>query len=345
MADRATTVAETERVNPRYIVGECIEVLSTLEPASVDCVVTSPPFLGLRDYESGDERELGHETSPGAFIGALLDVVAAIEPVLKPDGSLCIELGDTYADSGGAGGDYNQGGMREGQPKWRQRKDQGDRRTVGGADRPGGHHNGGLGWPPGKSMTLVPHLFAASLAYGRNLLTGEDAPTGRWRIRNVICWGRTNPTPGAVGDKARVGTSYITIACRTRARYWDAEAMSVEGDDGDLVPVLDWMIEPGEDTWRIANGKGPASPIAAAERAHFAVWPEEVARRLIVGMCAPGGVVLDPFCGTGTTLAAAQGVGRVGIGIDLDARNAELAREKVGMFLEIDDLPIREASD
>ena len=200
-------------MSPRFIVGDAVEVMSSLPAESVDTVVTSPPFLGLRNYESGDARELGHETSPGEFIGALLDVCAAIRRVLKPGGSLCLELGDTFADSGGAGGDYNEGGMREGQPKWRQVKDQGDRRKVGGGNRPGGHHNGGLGWPPGKSLCLIPHLFAASLAYERNLLTGDPSPAGEWRIRNVVCWARKNPTPGVQHDKLRVGTSYITIAC------------------------------------------------------------------------------------------------------------------------------------
>lgn len=320
------------------IIGDAATVLATQPENSVDSVVTSPPFLGLRDYDTGDEREIGHESSPAEYLDALLTVTAACRRVLKPTGSLCVELGDTYADSGGSGGDYGPGGMREGQPTWRQNKDQGDRRTVGGEDRPGGHHSGGRGWPPGKSMALIPQLFAASLAYGRNLLTGEESPAGEWRVRNVVCWARRNPTPGAVGDKFRVGTSYIVIACTERARYWDRTAVATAGesDDDPDVPFLDWMIEPGEDTWLIANGKGPLSPIAAAERAHFAVWPEEVARRLILATCPPGGTVLDPFCGTGTTLAAAQGVGRESIGIDLDPRNAELAREKVGMFLTVD---------
>lgn len=319
----------------RLFIGDAVEVMSRLPADSVDSVVTSPPFLGLRDYQSGDPRELGHETSPGAFVGALLDVVAACRRVLKPSGSVCVELGDTYADSGGAGGDYLPGGLRAGQPTFKQRHDQGDRRTVGGDERPGGHHAGGLGWPPGKSMTLIPHLFAASLAYGRNLLSGHDSPAGEWRIRNVVCWARRNPTPGAVGDKLRVGTSYITIACPERQRYWDRTAIETEGEDGP-VPGLDWMIEPGEDTWVLANARGVRSPVAASEHEHYAVWPEELARRLILAMVPPGGMVLDPFAGSATTLAAAQGVGRSAIGIDLDARNAELAREKVGMFLEVE---------
>lgn len=327
-------------MSQRFIVGSAQHVLPTLERESAQLVCTSPPFLGLRDYSGGNEDELGQEGSPGEFIGRLLDVVAALDHALDPMGSLCVELGDTYADSGGSGGDYGPGGSREGQPRWKQRRDTGDRRTVGGDERPGGHHNGGLGWPPGKSMCMIPHLFAASLAYGRNLLTGEESPAGRWRVRNVICWARTNPTPGSVGDKFRVGTSYITVACRGRQRYFDHAAVGVppvDDPEGKLVPPLDWIAEPGdgEFTWIMANSRGARSPVAASPEAHFAMWPEELARRLILAMCPPGGTVLDPFVGSGTTLAAAQGVGRRGIGIDLNPANAELAREKVGMYLEV----------
>ena len=322
-------------MSQRFIVGDAIDVLGGLGRASVELCCTSPPFLGLRDYLD-DEREVGTEETPGEYLDHLLAVVAALAPVLTLDGSLAWELGDTFADSGGAGGDYGPGGNREGQPRWKQRRpEQGERRTVSDGNRPGGHHSGGNGWPLGKSLCLIPQLFAASLAYGRNMLTGEESPAGRWRIRNFICWARTNPTPGAVGDKLRTGTSYITVACRERQRYWDPTAVANEGDDGRFVPALDW-IHP-EFTWVLPNSSGPRSPVYNPEREHehFAVWPEELARRLILAMCPPGGTVLDPFCGTATTLAAAQGVGRQGIGIDLDPRNEELAREKVGMYLEV----------
>ena len=224
-------------------------------------------------------------------------------------------------------------------------------------------------------MCFIPALFGASLVYGRNLLTGEDSPAGgSWRARNHICWARTNPTPGQIYDKVRIGTSYITVACRHRSRYWDAEAIGVpkaespgnryvrrvsdldadrrpggsqlvsddnritadyDPTDTEWTAPLDWMIEPGEDTWVLTNSRGPRSPVAASTHDHYAVWPEELARRLIMAMCPPGGVVLDCFAGSGTTLAAAQGVGRRAIGIELDPRNAVLAREKVGMFLSV----------
>lgn len=354
-----------------YIIGDTREVLPTLEPASINLMLTSPPFLGLRTY-TDDEREIGMEGSPGEFLQTMLEVVGLAAPALTADGSIAIELGDTFADSGGAGGDYGEGGKREGQPKFKARRDQGDRRAVVGDKVPGGHHLGGEGWPEGKSLCFIPQLFGASLAYGVNLLTGEPSPAGRWRVRNFICWARTNPTPGRQGDKVRVGTSYITVACRNRVRYWNPDGISVpkapagtryvsaadelarpngghratgdltnrvartvESDPDASTEMLDWIIEAddGEFTWVIPNQGPPKSPIAASEHDHYATWPQELARRLILAMCPPDGTVLDPFVGSGTTLAAALGVGRSAIGIDLDERNAELAVEQVGMFL------------
>jgi DNA modification methylase len=316
-----------------YHVGDTRELIKQIPDASIDLIATSPPFLGLRSYLADDDPnkpvEIGTEDRPANFIQVLLELTEEWSRVLKPTGSIAVELGDTYADSGGAGGDYGAGGSREGQPKWRANRGRNEtdigRNKIGG-DRPGGHHQGGNGWPLGKSMCLIPHLYAGSLAYGRNLLTGQECE--QWRIRNVICWARPNPTPGAQGDKYRKGTSYITVACKNRDRFWNREG--VDSDEG--VPPLDW----GEETWVIPGAGLPKSPVKGqATESHYAVFPEEIPRRLILSMCPQGGVVLDPFAGAGTTLAAAEGVGRSAIGFDLDVRNAEVARERVGMFLNL----------
>ena len=84
---------------------------------------------------------------------------------------------------------------------------------------------GGPGWPLAKSLTGIPTLYPWSLAYGRNLLTGTDSPAGQWRIRNMIVWARPNPPVGALGDKFRPATSYITVACKSAKRYFDLDAV------------------------------------------------------------------------------------------------------------------------
>src|SRR5690606_28999262 len=206
----------------RFIVGDVFDGLATLEDGSVDLVVTSPPFLALRSYLPADHpdkgKEIGSEPTPAAFIDVMLAVTAELRRVLAPHGSICIELGDTYAWSGGAGGDYDRNGMRDGQPRWvgSAARARADERAQSHPFAPGGE-----GWPLAKSKTLIPELYRVALAYGINPLTGAESPAGKWRIRNVVTWCRPNPPVGALGDKWRPATSDIVIACVSDRRYWD----------------------------------------------------------------------------------------------------------------------------
>lgn len=392
----------------RYMIGDTREILAGLEPGSVDLVLTSPPFYALRSYLPADHpdkvHEIGSEQSPGEFLDALLDVTELLGRVLAPHGSIAIELGDTYAGSGGAGGDYQTDGLRDGQPAF-----------TGSARRDTG--------PLDKSLCLIPELFRLALAYGRNPLTGRE--TERWRVRNVVRWHRPNPPVGALGDKYRPATSDMVVACKARDRWFDLDAVrtsltswraaesdgrragerdgrikrqvtGARNDDGKSVGPCNPAGAPPLDTWII--------PTAPYKGSHYATYPPALCVRPILSMCpervcttcgqpsrriigdpeyatgdrhtgnrwasgiddgrgahshkADGattrvdttigwtdcghgtwrrGIVLDPFAGSGTTLAVAEGHARDSIGIDLDPRNAELARARVGMFLEIHD--------
>jgi len=196
----------------RYVVGDVFDGLATLESDSVDLVLTSPPFLALRSYlpvgHPDKAREIGSEPTPAAFIDRMLDVVEACSRVLAPHGSLVVELGDTYASSGGVT-DHRE-------------------ESLGGNDfAPRSFRGGGRGWPLDKSLCMVPQLFAASLAYGRNLLRPERE-TEPWRIRNWITWGRPNPPVGALGDKVRPASSWFVVACKGRDRWFDLDAVRTE---------------------------------------------------------------------------------------------------------------------
>lgn len=422
-----------------YRIGDVFDRLAEIPDGSIDLIVTSPPFLALRSYLPADHpdkhKEIGSEPTPAEFIDTLLALSAEWGRVLAPHGSLCVELGDTYSGSGGSGGDYNADGLREGQRKFDGSASR--ERAKGGT--PPTNRDISSGWPLAKSMTLVPHMYTGSLAYGRNLLTGIESPAGQWRIRNVICWARPNPPVGALGDKFRPATSYITVACKSAKRYFDLDAVRTEfmhpeqndrngarggpttgtkgpnTDRGDLgagnfhsttagAPPLDWHAddhpEDGDWLWKLSTQPYKGS--------HYATYPMALPKRLIEAMCplrvcrecgVPStrivgeaeyvkpdgshhrfngdgfeteptganrrkvtgadngnmtkvsptlgwstcghddwrvGVVLDPFAGSGTTLEAAQAVGRHAIGIDLDNRNADLATQRVGMFLEVD---------
>lgn len=414
----------------RYLVGDVFDRMAELPDGSVDLILTSPPFLALRSYLPADHpdkgNEIGSEPTPAVFVDTLLRLSAEWRRLLAPHGSLCVELGDTYSGSGGAGGDYADNGLREGQPKFRQHNmAQGYSGGKHGSNtkEPGVMpYNGGPGWPMAKSLALVPEAYRFALAYGINPHTGQPSPAGQWRVRNVIRWVRPNPPVGALGDKFRPATSEMVVACVSGSRYFDLDAVrteptsdpasyrgngytkgnpSGEGEDNAMpgnpagAPPLDW--------WKISPGGYPGS--------HYAVWPPELcvkpikamspervcvkcgepSRRITEptaeyagrpnagrdflgpnndhtkGMAHPApyrpatdpsregatfttlgwsdcghnnwrpGLVLDPFAGSGTTLAVATGHGRDAIGIDIDSRNADLARQRIGeLFLEVE---------
>ena len=396
-----------------WITGDTLTVLRAMPTASVDLVVTSPPFLALRSYLPDDDPakadEIGQEATPGEFLDVLLDITEELRRVLAPHGSICVELGDTYAGSSQSSGDRSAEDA-DGATKYRRGP-----RPISEPERSGD------GWPTDKSLCLIPELYRFSLAYGLNPLTGRTTP--RWRIRNVIRWVRPNPPVGALGDKFRPGTSEMVIATGIdeagRTRYFDLDAVrtptlatpetrgvgqasaskGISGGDSASpdkerlthnpagAPPLDWWEIPtapykgshyatyppalverpvkamspqrvcttcGEPSRRIAEttnavGHRPISDGAAKGRrgeSDNGVRPDMNAgpdrtERVTVGWTDCGhdtwrpGIVLDPFGGSGTTLAVATGHGRDAIGIDLDTRNADLARERIGpMFFE-----------
>ena len=209
-------------------VGDVFEQLAKIPDGSIDLIVTSPPFLALRSYLPDDHpdkgKEIGSESGPAAFLDTMLALTAEWGRVLAPHGSLCVELGDTYSGSGGAGGDYNADGLRDGQQRFS--GSAAKRAALGSGDNERPSRSGrGDDWPMSKSKTMLDTLYPACLAYGANLLSGEVSPAGRWRIRNLIVWARPNPPVGALGDKFRPATSYITVACKSPRRWFDLDAV------------------------------------------------------------------------------------------------------------------------
>jgi site-specific DNA-methyltransferase (adenine-specific) len=284
----------------KYLIGDTREQIATIPDGSISLVATSPPFIALRSYLPADHpmkhAEIGSEPDPATFLDTLLALTAEWGRVLAPWGSIAIELGDTYAGGGGLVESREHRTEREGTGA-----DGGARFVVKTGN-----------WPRPKCLALVPQLYAASLAYGRNLLTGEPSPAGQWLVRNMIVWHRPNPAVGALGDKYRPSTSYITVATRSPKRWFDLtavrtalkvpEAATLEGarpisvnmgkgkngTDAQNVglkiamsnaagaPPLDaWFDE--HDTWTMTTQ--PSS------LAHYAMWPAKLAERLILSMC------------------------------------------------------------
>ena len=266
--------------------GDIRDIQATLADDSVDCLITSPPFLALRSYLPADHpdkhREIGSELTPAQFIDTLLALTADWRRLLTPTGSLAVELGDTYSGSGGAGGDYDPGGWREGQERFRQNKYE---RAVSdgfvdpdGRSQPRGIRNlhgkvqgGGPGWPLAKSLCCLPALYETALAYAINPLTGQPSPAGRWRVRNWLTWTRPNPPVGALGDKVRPATSYVTVGCTSDRRWFDLDAVRGPGSDNTHARLAkgidsrpnDCKTSPdgNRDTLAIIEGDGGAPPL------------------------------------------------------------------------------------
>lgn len=406
-----------------YVVGDTRERIADIPDGTVSLVATSPPFVALRSYLPADHpmkyAEIGSEPDPATFLDSLLALTAEWGRVLAPWGSIAVELGDTFAGSGGAGGDYNPGGTRVGQSQFdgsSRRVKASDHKYAGEWDNPGfgdgfkGGNPGGAGWPRPKCLALVPQAYALSLAYGRNILTGAESPAGQWLVRNVVVWHRPNPAVGALGDKYRPSTSYITVATRSPKRWFDltavrhpSEHLSPGGVNRGNITGTDERRREGGATSNMTGGNPAGAPpldcwndshdtwtvtTQPSSLAHYAMWPPRLAERLILSMCPaevcqtcgeprrrverservvtqpqrasnaarsndPGfgnqghttyatvgwtdcghdnyrpGVVLDPFAGTGTTLAVAECHGRDSIGIDLDERNRALLEPRL----------------
>lgn len=278
------------------LIGDVFSRLEQLPDASVDMAMTSPPFLALRSYLPDDHpdkrHEIGAERTPAEFIDTLLGLTAELGRVLAPHGSLCVELGDTYAGSGGAGGDWSDS------PKTTKA------RVVGGGNGGPVRRQLATGWPLPKSLTGIPTLYAWSLAYGFNLLTGEPSPAGQWRIRNLVHWVRPNPPVGALGDKFRPGTSYLVVACRSAKRWFDLDAVREPASPNthrrvakDATERFDLPSQQRDGRWNslAQNNSNPAAGAPPLDwwkltargykGSHYAVFPPELCERPIKSMC------------------------------------------------------------
>ena len=200
----------------RFIIGDSLTVLRSLPAASVDLVMTSSPYFAKRTYLPKDHPdkalEVGTELTPGEFLETLLTLTDEIARVLVPWGSIWWNLGDSAAYSGGSGGDYLPGGDREGQAAY-----------EGTAARSGRWGRVKDGFPLAKSVCWIPQLFGASLAYGRNILTGEEHH--QWVTRPPVTWCKENPAVGELIDACRVGTELLVFAALAGSYFFDLDAV------------------------------------------------------------------------------------------------------------------------
>jgi site-specific DNA-methyltransferase (cytosine-N4-specific) len=303
--------------------GDALEVARELPNAAADCIVTSPPYFGLRDY--GTSGQYGLESSPAEYVETMRGLFTELRRVLADDGTVWINLGDSYSGSWG-----NQGRKDE---RGTQRPINGDmfQPVHDGRYPSDGSRTGAIkpGAPPAKNLLGIPWRVAFALQ--------DDG----WILRNAIIWHKPNAMPESVTDRLSGRYEHVFLFSKSR-RYWfdldpirepippensrlnscrtKRDEIQRLGTTSKLRNQRDYTDSVGRnpgDVWTI-----PTQPFSAA---HFAVYPIQLPQRCILAGCKPGGTVLDPFSGSGTTGLAAQRTGRKYIGIDLNADYLELS--------------------
>lgn len=283
--------------------GDALAVLAEMPDQSVNCIVTSPPYFGLRDY--GVEGQIGAEPSPSEFVSALVSVFRETRRVLADDGTLWLNLGDSYQSSGGMEGVGPNAAVGS------------TKRKEFGRTRP----RSGL---PAKNLIGIPWRVAFALQ--------DDG----WILRNDIIWAKPNAMPESVTDRLSNRHEHMFMLSKSR-RYWfdldpirephestpdraGATALRGQAAIRPVGPNSGAYSEHGRnpgDVWTIAT-----QPFSEA---HFATMPHAMAERCVQAGCKPGGTVLDPFSGSGTTGLAAARHGRRYVGIDLNRDYLDLS--------------------
>jgi len=316
--------------------GDCRNVLKTLPDESVHCVVTSPPYWGLRDYGVADA--IGLEPSVDEHVAALVGVFREVRRVLRKDGVLWMNYGDAYA--AGHGGSTTEGNYT---PKVSTLRPSAMKERV---DVDVG------GW--GKtdaSLRLVRAGIKAKDLIGLPWRTALALQADGWYLRSDVIWSKPNPMPESVTDRPTRSHEYIFLLTRSARYHYDIDAIREpqeslgarhEGKSG----YRDDHPSKGGIKKRTLHPLGRnvrsvwSFPTEAFPESHFATFPAALAERCILAGCPAGGVVLDPFGGAGTTGMVADRLQRDAILIELSPIYADMAERRInrdgGLFATVE---------
>lgn len=323
------------------LVGDAREKLQALPDESVQTVVTSPPYYGLRDY--GHDGQIGLEETPEDYVQALVEVFREVRRVLRDDGTVWVNLGDSYASGGkGGGGSY----MAE------------------RADKSWQHRSKVNGWRPPpdglkhKDLIGIPWRVAFALQ------------ADGWYLRQDIIWAKPNPIPESVTDRCTKAHEYIFLLTKSPRYFYDAEAVKEpatgwngslfhDGKNAAVHPNVGKKRKPaGWDTDKGGHGSfhrnGRAQQVEYTDGisirrnkrsvwtvstqpypgAHFATFPPKLIEPCILAGSKPGDTVLDPFGGSGTTAAVALEHGRRAVLCEISEEYAALVPERINSITD-----------
>ena len=309
--------------------GDCREIMRSwkAEGIKAQMCVTSPPYFGLRDY--GHEGQLGLEQTPEEYIAAMVEVFRCVRDVLADDGTLWLNLGDSY----GAVGGNTYAGFNE---RWNGTGGAGSKQDATLAGVTGRKIATGL---KPKNLLGIPWRVALALQ------------ADGWILRQDIIWHKPNPMPESVRDRCTKAHEYIFLLSKSERYFFDSEAMQEQANRPE---------GPGNKTHRHSNqgiyvGGAAQKNIAkigpretrnrrsvwtVATRpykgAHFATFPPALIEPCILAGSRPGDVVLDPFMGSGTTAAVARQHGRQYLGCELNPDYEPLQQQRISIPCQTD---------
>ena len=293
--------------------GDSLEMLKTIPSSTVDCCITSPPYYALRDY--GVDGQIGLEETPEEYVQKLVAVFRQVKRVLKDDGTLWVNVGDSYATG--------------------TRADRQQSKNPGvGANRIEAQNGvARIGTPAGcktKDLIGIPWMLAFALR--------EDG----WYLRQDIIWHKPNPMPESVRDRCTKSHEYIFLLSKSRKYYYDYKAIQEptttydsnirNRDIGKMnkTPGHTHMNGLKHNMYKVRNKRDVWSvPVRPFKGAHFATFPEELIKPCVLAGSKENGTVLDPFFGSGTTGVVATKFNRDFIGIELNSDYIGIAKRRL----------------
>ncbi len=297
--------------------GDCIEQLKRLADQSINTCITSPPYWGLRNYQ--EDKQLGMEDTPEEFISNLVDVFREVKRVLRDDGTVWLNLGDTYCGTGHKG-NYTDPKHKEGR--------NGQKIAL----------NNKIDGLKSKDLVGIPWRVALALQ--------QDG----WYLRQDIIWHKPNTMPESVKDRCTKAHEYIFLLSKNKKYYYDYEAIKEDAKrpnerqifggskaKNNTIKKDDPMSRGGSEQWGREIITSPKRnkrsvwtvPTKPFKGAHFATFPPELIEPCILAGCPEGGVVLDPFGGSGTTAVVANNHYRNAVLIELNRSYIAIMKKRL----------------
>lgn len=288
------------------IQGDSLGVLRGLSNESVDCVITSPPYFGLRDY--GMSGQIGLEETPEVYVERLIEVFHEVKRVLKKDGTFWLNLGDSY--------NGNKAGNTE-TNKNKTRVTNTFKKKLWGEIKQ-------------KDLIGIPWRVAFALQ------------ADGWYLRQDIIWAKPNPMPESVTDRCTKSHEYIFLLSKSPKYYFDNEAIkepatSTDNSERDR-DTTKLNNTPGRtkmgglkiNSYETRNKRSVwTTSTKPFKEAHFATFPESLIEPMVLAGCPRGGIVLDTFFGAGTTGVVAKKFGRNYLGIELNPEYIKIAQKRI----------------